>query len=273
MKKLIYFLTCLSLIWANIEDYKVGTWNLQGSSSRTENKWNISVRQLITGESPVDVLMVQEAGSVPTTAQPTSRIQPPGTPVREYTWNLGTQSRPDMVYIYHADIDAGSRRVNLAIVSRTQAEEIVVVHQNTFQSPHTRPALGIRIGSDYFFNVHALASGGSDAPALVTAVHDHFNNIPNTTWLIAGDFNREPAALQASLDTRVTNNIRIINPHFATHAGATGSNRILDYAIVGRTSPTTTTPSLPALVALLMAASVRSYLASDHFPVRFGKFQ
>lgn len=272
MKKLSLFILSLNLLFGALEDYKVGTWNLQGASARTESKWNISVRQLITGNNPVNILMVQEAGSLPSTAVRTGRmVQPGGTPVEEFTWNLGTASRPREVFIYYAPLDVGARRVNLAIVSDRRADEVFVVYQNSIAPQTSRPALGIRIGNDAFFSIHALANGGGDAAALITAVHDSFSSMPNINWMVAGDFNRSPASLQSGLDTRVTNNIRIISPNSATHSGQT-EDRTLDYAVIGRTDMTPTTASLPAIAAILMAASVRSYLASDHFPVRFGRF-
>lgn len=258
---------------ANIEDFKIGTWNLQGSSASTESKWNVSVRQLISGSNPVNILMVQEAGSIPRSARPTGRIvQPGGTPVEEFTWDLGTSSRPRSVFIYYAPIDVGARRVNLAIVSDRQADEVFVVAQDRVAANVSRPALGIRIGDDVFFSLHALANGGGDASALVTAIHDRFMDMPNINWIIAGDFNREPASLLSGLDTRVINNIRILSPNTATHFSASGANRTLDYAVVGNTQPQGASARLPAISAILMAASVRSYLSSDHFPVRFSKF-
>ena len=274
MKVIILMLFSFSLLFGKIEDYVVGTWNLQGSSASTENKWNVSVRQLITGDNPVDILMVQEAGSVPTSARPTGRmIQPGGTPIQEYVWDLGTRSRPRSVFIYYANIDAGARRVNLAIVSGRQADEVFVISQNTIAPEVSRPVIGIRLGNDVFFNIHALARGGGDAAALVTAVHDRFVDQPNLNWLIAGDFNRDPANLLSGLDTRITNHTRIVTQNSATHFSMGAANRILDYAIVGRSSSETRTRlALPAITALLMAASVRSHLSSDHFPVRFGKF-
>ncbi|MGL7379198.1 endonuclease/exonuclease/phosphatase family protein, partial [Salmonella sp. NW897] len=102
MKKPVFFLltmiicSYISFACANISDYKVMTWNLQGSSASTESKWNVNVRQLLSGTAGVDILMVQEAGAVPTSAVPTGRhIQPfgVGIPIDEYTWNLGTTSR------------------------------------------------------------------------------------------------------------------------------------------------------------------------------------
>ncbi|WP_066389260.1 cytolethal distending toxin subunit B family protein [Helicobacter himalayensis] len=274
MKIFMLMLLSFVLLFGKIEDYIIGTWNLQGSSASTENKWNVSVRQLITGDNPVDILMVQEAGSVPASARPTGRaIQPGGTPIQEYIWDLGTRSRPRMVYIYYANIDVGARRVNLAIVSGSQADEVFVISQNTVAPNVSRPVIGIRVGNDAFFNIHALASGGGDATALVTAVHDNFLNRTNLNWIIAGDFNRDPASLLAGLDTRITNHTHIVTQNSATHFSGTGANRILDYAVVGRSSPDARARfAPPAITALLMATSVRSHLSSDHFPVRFGKF-
>lgn len=274
MKRFLIFpILISSLLFGALEDYKSGTWNLQGSSAATESKWSVSVRQLIVGENALNVLAIQEAGAVPASARRTGRmIQPGGTPIEEYIWDLGTSTRPRSVFIYYANIDVGARRVNLAIVSDRQAEEVFVVRQMTVSPDVSRPAIGIRIGNDAFFNIHALANGGGDAGALVTAIHDRFDNQPNINWMILGDFNRNPATLQAGLDTRVTRNIRIVAPNSPTHFSSTGGNRVIDYAVIGRTQPQTTTPSLPALIALLMTASFRSHLASDHFPVRFGKF-
>lgn len=274
MKKLIWMsIFSINLLFGALEDYKIGTWNLQGASAATESKWSISVRQLIVGVNALNVLAIQEAGAPPASARRTGRrVQPGGTPVEEYIWELGTSTRPRSVFIYHADIDVGARRVNLAIVSDVQADEVIVVRQDTVAPQISRPALGIRIGNDVFFNIHALANGGGDASALVTAIHDNFMGMPDVNWMILGDFNREPANLRAALPQRVDNNVRFVFPSSATHFSSTGGNRVLDYAIIGQTHPQRMTPTLPTLTALLMAAAVRAHLASDHFPVRFGKF-
>ncbi|WP_304421692.1 cytolethal distending toxin subunit B family protein, partial [Helicobacter japonicus] len=161
MKILLCLLISFSFALANLEDYRVSTWNLQGSSANTESKWNVSVRQLITGDNPANILMIQEAGAIPATARRTGRIiQPGGTPIEEFIWELGTNSRPNSVYIYYAPLDVGARRVNLAIVSNIMADEVFVVHQNIVATDVSRPAIGIRIGNDVFFNIHALANGG-----------------------------------------------------------------------------------------------------------------
>ncbi|EBP3475378.1 cytolethal distending toxin subunit B family protein, partial [Salmonella enterica subsp. arizonae] len=151
--------TYISFACANISDYRVMTWNLQGSSASTESKWNVNVRQLLSGTSGVDILMVQEAGAIPTSAVPTGRhIQPfgVGIPIDEYTWNLGTTRRQDIRYIYYSRIDVGARRVNLAIVSRQRADNVYVLRPTTVAS---RPVIGIGLGNDVFLTAHALASG------------------------------------------------------------------------------------------------------------------
>ncbi|MFW9294888.1 cytolethal distending toxin subunit B family protein, partial [Glaesserella parasuis] len=75
-----------------------------------ESKWNINVRQLLTGPQAAGILMVQEAGSLPSTVVHTRRmVQPEGVgfPIDEYVWNLGTRSRPNNVYIYYSRLDVG----------------------------------------------------------------------------------------------------------------------------------------------------------------------
>ncbi|EDR5179067.1 cytolethal distending toxin subunit B family protein, partial [Salmonella enterica] len=89
MKKFFLLLVVSISAHADLTDFKAATWNLQGASARSENKWNVNIRQLISGENAVDILAVQEAGSPPGTASDTGRIiQSPGIPVRELTWNL-----------------------------------------------------------------------------------------------------------------------------------------------------------------------------------------
>lgn len=43
-------------------------------------------------------------------------------------------------------------------------------------------------------------------------MHNYFIDMSEINWLIAGDFNRDPPILQAGLDTRITNHIRIVVP-------------------------------------------------------------
>ncbi|MFC0309194.1 cytolethal distending toxin subunit B family protein [Gallibacterium trehalosifermentans] len=264
---LCYSIFMATTAWANLEDYKVATWNLQGSSAANENKWNVSVRQLITGPGAADILAVQEAGVLPSTAMITERTVQPATigiPIHEYTWNLGTTSRPDNVFIYYSRVDVGANRVNLAIVSRQRADEVIIIPPPTVVS---RPIIGIRIGNDAFFSVHALANRGVDSTAIVRAVFDYFNNRPEqrgVNWLIVGDFNRTPANLQSSLESSepgVARHVNIIAPTTPTQQ----SGGTLDYGIVGNSLSFSGT----ALIASILFGQIRSQLLSDHRPVGF----
>lgn len=78
MKKfLIVLLLCFSTLLANIEDYSIATWNMQGSSAATKSKWNVNIRQLISGNSAADILLVQEAGSIPVSTVYTGTVVQP----------------------------------------------------------------------------------------------------------------------------------------------------------------------------------------------------
>ncbi|MCV3450925.1 cytolethal distending toxin subunit B family protein [Campylobacter lari] len=268
MKKILLFIFIYSFSFGALEDYNVGTWNLQGSSAATESKWNVSIRQLVSGENPLDILAVQEAGTLPSTAVMTPRqVQPVGVgiPIHEYEWNLGSSSRPNSVFIYYSRVDVGANRVNMAIVSRVQADEVIVLPPPTVAS---RPIIGIRIGNDVFFSIHALATGGNDAGAIVSAVDMHFRNMPQVNWMIMGDFNRTPGNLVPLLDADLRSRINIVAPYSSTQ---TSGRRVIDYAVTGNSNQSTLyTP--PSILAILAAAGLRSFLASDHFPVNFKRF-
>ncbi|HEC1790507.1 cytolethal distending toxin subunit B family protein [Campylobacter sp. LMG 7929] len=264
MKKIIFLILGFNLLFGALENYNSGTWNLQGSSASTESKWNISIRQLVTGANPMDILAVQEAGVLPSTAIMTPRqVQPVGIgiPIHEYEWNLGSSSRPNSVFIYYSRVDVGANRVNMAIVSRVQADEVFVLPPPTVAS---RPIIGIRIGNDAFFSIHALASGGNDGGAIVSAVDSFFRNRPEINWMILGDFNREAGSLVSLLDPDLRARTRVIPPNTNTQT----SGRIIDYAITGN-SNTASLYNPPPIIALLAVAGLRTFLASDHFPVNF----
>ncbi|OFA59164.1 hypothetical protein BEN35_02810 [Streptomyces fradiae] len=143
---------------APADSHYVATWNLQGSSHSSENKWNTGVAQMMNAYR---LLALQEAGSVPDSAthvrdHAITLSSGRQWTVEEYTWG-GTSTRPGS-YIYWLQTDPNGNRVNLALVSATQAEQVDVV-----EGPY-RPALGIRTGSGYYFSLHGSSSGGGDAP-------------------------------------------------------------------------------------------------------------
>ena len=127
MKNILILLFSFISLYANIDDFKTATWNMQGSSASSEAKWSISVVQMFSGANGLDVLAIQEAGILPATAQPTGRaFRAFGTQVvvTEHVWNIGTRLRPDLIFIYYARTDLGGNRVNLALASRRQADEV-----------------------------------------------------------------------------------------------------------------------------------------------------
>lgn len=272
MFRILVLLLFANFLFGGVENYKTGTWNLQGSSTSSEAKWNVNIRQMISGQGSLDILAVQEAGMLPPSAVATGVTYDNGSGVivSEYMWNLGTASRPQNVFIYFAPTDPGANRVNLALVSRQRAEEIFLL-----PSPSTasRPILGIRIGTDAFFSAHALANGGTDAPAIVTSVDLFFRNhatLRDISWMILGDFNRDPESLRISLELATRLRTRVVFVDAITQVSARAT---LDYAVVGESGADLVSPALASIVATTAFALLRSHLTSDHFPVRFGKFE
>ncbi|QIP94543.1 cytolethal distending toxin subunit B family protein [Serratia fonticola] len=286
-----YTLYWLFLFWvlphishANLNDKNVVSWNLQGSSASTESKWNANIRTMLIGlgaYGDIDILNVQEAGSVPSSAQLMPqlglRLDNPNqlaVPVEEYEWNLSTSSRPNIYYIYFSRVDTGGNRVNLAIVSRQRASRVIILGTSVYPSSgHGRPILGIEVGGAYYFSIHATANGGSDSGVIVERVWDYFrsNNNP-AQWMISGDFNRSPngssTSLQGLLDRsypRVSENVTIISQPSPTHIN--GGN--LDYSVVGQIN--NFNQPLVTLISMLFVAVLYGQQASDHIPVIFYK--
>ncbi|EFA8762867.1 cytolethal distending toxin type III/V nuclease subunit CdtB, partial [Escherichia coli] len=185
----------------------------------------------------------------------------PGIPVRELIWNLSTNSRPQQVYIYFSAVDAFGGRVNLALVSNRQADEVFVLRP---VRQGGRPLLGIRIGNDAFFTAHAIATRNNDAPALVEEVYSFFRDSRDPVhqainWMILGDFNREPDDLEVNLTVPVRNASEIIFPAAPTQT----SQRTLDYAVAGNAVAFRPFP----LQAGIVYGARRTQMSSDHYPV------
>lgn len=91
-----------------------------------------------------------------------------------------------------------------------------------------------------------------------------FRNRPDINWMILGDFNRESGALVTLLDPDLRARTRVVVPPSSTQT----SGRTIDYAIAGN-SNTAALYNPPPIVAILALAGLRTFLASDHFPVNF----
>lgn len=84
--------------------------------------------------------------------------------------------------------------------------------------------------------------------------------MPQVNWMIAGDSNRDPSTITSTVDRELANRIRVVFPTSATQA----SGGTIDYAITGNLNRQQAyTP--PLLAAILMLASLRSHIVSDHF--------
>ncbi|RZF23483.1 cytolethal distending toxin subunit B family protein [Paraburkholderia sp. UYCP14C] len=261
---------------AAVTDYQTATWNMQGSSQASEAKWNVNVQQLVSGDASVDILALQEAGTVPATARVTGRqiVSPlPSVPVREYEWNLGTRSRPNIRYIYFAEWDAGARRVNQAIVTRSRADEIVILPNPLVNS--ARPLLGVGFnrtggvrGRDYFFTIHGFATGGGDTAPSIEAIHGIFEarRDSDSQWLVMGDYNTNPNVLLGNLQRRLI--IPITDVEILTQPSPTQrSGGTLDYAVFGQYNAAQSVAIL--LAAAMFVAQLHGSLNSDHTPVKF----
>lgn len=228
------------------------TWNMQGSTGVGESKWNTDVKRLFL-QSTARVLLLQEAGTPPPTAQ---LFNAPGflTPLPPalgfpnwafLRWNLGTNSRPDNVYIYWVRTDPGANRNNLAVAFREIPANLMII-PNPVANP-ARPTIGVRFTDGQqtldLYTLHSFSGGGGDAPGFLNAIDVVANG---QAWAAGGDFNRNPATMNVPY---------VLCPHndVATHPGS-GTN--LDYLYKN---------FLPPEDGIVDD----QFVVSDHFPVLY----
>ncbi|MDJ1130590.1 endonuclease/exonuclease/phosphatase family protein [Streptomyces iconiensis] len=186
-------------------DRTVGSWNMegqfQGGDGRPESRWHTSVQPRLN--DGVEVVALQEAGNEPP-GRWTDRVFPqPG--VAEHIWQMGTETRPDVVNIYWGS--TGQQRNGLAIVTRETAVDAVVlpVHSDN-DNDDSRPIMGVQIGNDWYFTGHARSHGGrANDNALMYQAAEEFmeRQHPGQDWLMLADFNNGPASLPQPLQDRV----------------------------------------------------------------------
>ncbi|MCQ4212814.1 endonuclease/exonuclease/phosphatase family protein [Streptomyces longispororuber] len=247
---------------------KVATWNMQGANTNQPNgNKYISELPRLSVSAGADILLLQEAGSPPASAQHLQDITGDNIqywddlgspiPVREY--RLGTASRPQYLYWLHTDTNQTSPpgRVNLAIWSRTRIDrDDVYVARSAFTS--SRPALGINVDGVVYYTVHGLASspGGNDDSLLLANIRDQMTPA-GLPWIALGDYNRAPTTLQGNLG----NTAVVHAPASATHPS---SSTTLDYAVVPVLPATS--PQPPTVAGISVVNTIQS---SDHFPVLY----
>jgi cytolethal distending toxin subunit B len=168
---------------------RVHTWNMQGASHSTENKWNAGVAALAVYS---EIIFLQECGAVPRTAIHIGLIGNIG-PARGrrslnlYRWAVSRRN----LFILHYHWDIGSNRVNTCIITRVQP----FAHQISWVDPPFigggRCAIGIQQGPYWWFCIHALSGGGNDVPGLINGCQARAaaSGIP---FAVFGDFNRNP---------------------------------------------------------------------------------
>ncbi|MGP3986887.1 endonuclease/exonuclease/phosphatase family protein [Streptomyces sp. 3N207] len=198
------------------DDLVTAQWNMNGQrdgvGGTPESRWLTQLRQMLN-EDGVDVASLQEAGSEPPpqSHQTDRRFPEPG--VTEHLYNIGTESRPDIVHIYWAD--TGQQRNGLAIATRENV-------RNAVQLPvggrfNSRPMMGVQIGETWYFNAHALSNGPTspnDADDIIeTARQFMARRHPGGSWAVLADFNRNPGRMRTNLQNHI---IRTNQP---THQG------------------------------------------------------
>ncbi|MFJ9844048.1 glycosyl hydrolase family 18 protein [Kitasatospora sp. NPDC101155] len=284
--------TCLTIVeflsapsaHAAMRDRTITTWNMQGATSRSDrdgdSKWTTGVFGrfgLARNMGENDVLVLQEAGDRPGSAIPLPNadgitVTTEGNDLahpQAFLYNRGNDREPDYRYIYWmrsynnvpGEVNAAGAqvferpgRVNLAIVTRSRPDELVVISR---LADRLRPLLGVRFGNDVVFDVHAASGGGNDAGWLVSQARN-WAAARGYQWAVAGDFNQEPT----DLPTRLTNagipaaGYRIDRVHRPTQ----DSGGELDYLVTDQVN------DQGRLIAIPSGSAAG---ASDHRPVVF----
>ncbi|MFJ7904676.1 SGNH/GDSL hydrolase family protein [Streptomyces sp. NPDC096198] len=218
------------------------TWNMQGATSSGQSLWSSYIPRILNG-APSDVVMLQEAGpDIPDSAVLLNN--PPGTvgnPLVTYArWPRGSRA-PDwyMVFLQTNDPTRPGGRVNTIVMSTTRVDEAMVV-DNPHGSNVGRPAIGIRLGNDWYFSYHALSGGGGDAVTMLTAIGNAVRSAQPAgvryDWTVGADFNTRPETLVArrgynDIPTPTDDPLNVVRSGRPTHRSPDGEERELDFAV------------------------------------------
>lgn len=225
------------------------TWNMQGATTSGTSLWSDYIPEILRNAGYPDVVMLQEVGpGVPTS---TPLANPPGTQgnalVTYVRWRASRNYY--VVFLQTNDPTKPGGRVNTIVMAQTEVAEAMVV-DNSHSSGVGRPAIGIRLGDDWYFSFHALSrSGGPDAVLMLSRIGSAVlanaqaaagpRNPPlHRDWTVGADFNRRPTTTGREPGLRQHPDwSRIIRPPGASlHILASGqathrSGRELDYAV------------------------------------------
>lgn len=176
----------------------------------------------------------------------------------EHEFPTGTTGTPGRkFYLYRQELpNAGNVRTSLAILSSVRADEVLLIVENNVK----RPVIGIRIGINFYFSIHAGAFPTNPSDKTVVIIekflkHRMPSNV-NTTFIIMGDFNKNPVSNNPDAVDGMT--IKKIAPTTPTQSGG----GILDYAFIGLRG----NGNLPNL-----SAKIQIPYMSDHYLVLIKK--
>ncbi|MEU1631077.1 endonuclease/exonuclease/phosphatase family protein [Streptomyces sp. NPDC020096] len=256
------------------------TYNMHGSDNGS--RWTSEIEPLVATNQ---VVALQEAGAgPPLPAHDNDRSEfrqirltpgraPQPSSVTRVTWAGGPNGSNRYVYFLQTDPRrvAGTNQdtwdggqMNLAFVTDTQADEVRVLENPSYNSDpnapnnryRARPLLGLRFGNTWYWNTHAR---GEDVQGLLGRVRD-FAAVDGRNWVLAGDFNvnilhrTDDEARNQSLHLRADESL--LRTGQPTYIGGTPSE--LDYAIT-RGAPGGFTATIPRGGG------------SDHVPVEFAR--
>lgn len=171
----------------------------------------------------------------------------------EHEFQTGTTRAGRKFYLYRQELPyAGNVRTSLAILSSVRADEVFLIVENNVK----RPVIGIRIGSKFYFSIHAGAFPTNPADNTVWIIENFLKDrLPSnleTSFIIMGDFNKPPVRNNPVAVDGMT--IKKIAPTTPTQLGG----NILDYAFIGLKG----NRNLPNL-----SATIQNLYMSDHYLV------
>jgi hypothetical protein len=183
---------------AALDDRPAYTWNMEGQNGDGESKWTLFVNRMVN-QAAQPVVALQEAGAGPppvatNTFQETYTVNQANTPhlaglpgslsynnlpadararqVRHTQWESAAGLQD--VYFLQTDRQNGAwtgGRVNLAIVTPRAADDVVIIPSPFVQANGgARPSLGVRLGDNWYFDLHGLSGSGNDIPGLLNNI-------------------------------------------------------------------------------------------------------
>lgn len=288
MRALFVALLCTLIFGASVNpasaiDRNIGHWNMQGKCAQGESKWVMALPNLMAGTVtvgdltinvgiPMDVLALQEAGLPPIagTRPVPAGMRPPvqrnGAIAPEFfTWRPG--SRFEEHHLYFLRTDPTGRRCNLAIMTRERANLVITLPPPLGRG---REILGVRIGDDFYFDIHARSGVRGAAFENVRAIYDFMAaNYRGQEFRILGDFNEEPSVLQDDIARfgAIANNVTVVFNNRATHQ----VGRTLDYGVFGRVPMANQPVWNQPQVQPTPTPGIANVGPSDHWPVLYYK--